>query len=438
MNYTPKTIKKSLNKCIADISAHPEVYAKNPSKDFVRNRKLPFEQMIKCILAMSGKSLDGELMDYFNMNISMPTVSAFVQQRNKINYCAFEKLFHSFTNAIDEHNLFKGFRLLAVDGSDLHVPSNKKETESFYQNSKGYKPFNLLHLNVLYDLKRNIYTNAIVQPIKYRNEHKAFVTMVDSDDLSTPTIYIADRGYESYNNIAHIMEKGQKFLIRVKDVDRFGIVSKLPLPDTQEFDTSVSVDLTRSQTKDTKSSNLKFLSHTSPFDFLPKTSRKSIFVPPYHMTFRVIRFKLTDDKYEVLITNLFQEEFTVDELKNIYAMRWGIETSFRSLKYSLSLMLFHSKKTEYILQEIFARLTMYNFSQLIISHIIVKQKKRKHSYRINFSVSVHICRKFFLKNISPSKLETLLLHHLLPIRQGLSNPRKAHARVAASFLYRIP
>lgn len=438
MNYTSKTIKKALNKCIADISAHPEAYAKNPLKDFTRNRKLPFEQMIKGILAMSGKSLNSELMDYFDMNISMPTVSAFVQQRDKINYYAFENLFHGFTNAVDEQNLFKGFRLLAVDGSDLHVPSNKKETESFYQNSKGYKPFNLLHLNVLYDLKRNIYTDAIVQPIKYRNEHKAFVTMIDRDDLSIPTIYIADRGYESYNNIAHVMEKGQKFLIRVKDLNRFGIVSKLPLPDTDEFDTSVSVDLTRSQTKDTKNSNSKFISHTSPFDFLPKTSRKSIFVPPYHMTFRVIRFKLTDDKYEVLITNLSQEEFTVDELKNIYAMRWGIETSFRNLKYSLSLMLFHSKKTEYILQEIFARLTMYNFSQLIISHIIVKQKKRKHSYRINFAVSVHICRKFFLKNISPSNLETLLLHHLLPIRQGLTNPRKSHARVAASFLYRIP
>ena len=438
MNYTSKTIKKSLNKCIDDISTHPEVYAKNPSKDFNSNRKLPFDQMIKCILAMSGKSLNGELMDYFNMNISMPTVSAFVQQRDKINYCTFEKLFHSFTNAIDEQNLYKGFRLLAVDGSDLHVPSNRKETESFYQNSKGYKPFNLLHLNVLYDLRRNIYTDAIVQPIKYRNEHKAFVTMIDRDDLSIPTIYIADRGYESYNNIAHVMEKGQKFLIRVKDVDRFGIVSKLPLPDNEEFDVSVSVELTRSQTKDTKKSNLKFISHTSPFDFLPKTSRKSIFVPPYHMTFRVIRFKLTDDKYEVLITNLSQEEFTVDELKNIYAMRWGIETSFRNLKYSLSLMLFHSKKTEYILQEIFARLTMYNFSQLIISHIIVKQKKRKHSYRINFAVSVHICRNFFLKNISPPKIEALLLRHLLPIRQGLAIPRKAHARVAASFLYRIP
>ncbi len=318
------------------------------------------------------------------------------------------------------------------------MPTNKKETDSFYRNSKGYKPFNHLHLNVLYDLKRNVYNDAIVQPIKYRNEHKAFVTMIDRDNLSIPTIYIADRGYESYNNIAYVMEKGQKFLIRVKDVGRFGIVSKLPLPDNEEFDVSVSVELTRSQTKATKKSNMKFLSHTSPFDFLPKTSRKTTYIPSYKMTFRVIRFKLSDDKYEVLITNLFQEEFTVDELKNLYAMRWGIETTFRNLKYSLSLMLFHSKKTEYILQEIFARLAMYNFAQLIISHIIVKQKGRKYSFRINFTASVHICRNFFLKNIPPSTLETLLLHHLLPIRKGHTNPRKAHARVAASFLYRVP
>ena len=103
MNCPLRTIKKSLYKCIADISTHPEMYTKNPSKDFIRNRKLPFEQMIKSILAMSGKSINGELMDYFDMDVSMPTVSAFVQQRDKINYCAFEKLFHSFQTGKDRN-----------------------------------------------------------------------------------------------------------------------------------------------------------------------------------------------------------------------------------------------------------------------------------------------------------------------------------------------
>ena len=119
-------------------------------------------------------------------------------------------------------------------------------------------------------------------------------------------------------------------------------------------------------------------------------------------------------------------------------MCWGIETSFRDLKYSLALSYFYSKKTENILQEIFARLTMYNFAELITSHVVVKQKSRKHSYRINFSAAVHIRRNFFLKNISPSDVEALLLMHLLPVRQGSANLRRGSPKVAPSFTYRIP
>lgn len=159
---------------------------------------------------------------------------------------------------------------------------------------------------------------------------------------------------------------------------------------------------------------------------------------PYYLSFRLVRFKLTEDTYELLITNLTEEKFAVNELKELYAMRWGIETSFRDLKYSLALSYFHSKKTEHILQEIFARLTMYNFAELITSHVVIKQKNRKYSYRINFAATVHICRNFFLKNISPSDVEALLLMHLLPVRQRSANPRRGSPRAAPSFIYRIP
>ena len=438
MKHTPKPIKRTLKRCIKEISSHPELYCKNPGKDFTRKRKLPLEQVVKSVLSMTGKSLRGELMEYFNLKISMPTVSAFVQQRNKVNPCAFETLFHTFTDAVDEQTLFKGYRLLAVDGSDLHTPTNKDEKNSFYEGANGQKPYNLFHLNALYDLQRRIYTDAIVQGRKCENEHKAFVTMVDRDTVSIPTIYIADRGYESYNNMAHVIEKGQKFLIRVRDSKKNCLISGLELPDQDEFDVQFCIGLTRQQTKQVKNSNLKFIAHTSPFDFLPQTSRKSITMQPYYLSFRVVRFKLTEDTYEVLLTNLTEDEFSVPELKELYAMRWGIETSFRDLKYTLALSYFHSKKTENILQEIFARLTMYNFAELITSHVVVKQKNRKHSYRINFAAAVHICRNFFLKNISPPDVEALLLMHLLPVRQRSANLRKVSSKSAPSFTYRIP
>lgn len=49
----------------------------------------------------------------------------------------------------------------------------------------------------------------------------------------------------------------------------------------------------------------------------------------------------------------------------MYAMRWGIETSFRELKYSVTLLHLHSKKVDFIYQEVFAKLIMYNFYQMI-------------------------------------------------------------------------
>ena len=438
MTYTPKMIKRTLKKCINEMSAHPETFVKNPGKDFTRERKLPFKQVLKAVLSMTGKSLRGELMEYFNLKTSMPTVSAFVQQRNKVDHSAFEALFHTFTKAVDEQALFKGYRLLAVDGSDLHTPTNKDESDSYHKGTNGQKPYNLFHLNALYDLQRRIYTDAIVQGRKQWNEHRAFVTMVDRDEASVPTIYIADRGYESYNNMAHVIEKEQKFLIRVRDSKSNSLVSGLILPVQDEFDVQYRVGLTRKQTNQVKNSCLKFVPHTSTFDYLPRTTKKAIPMQPYYLSFRVVRFKLTEDTYEVLLTNLLEDEFSVSELKDLYAMRWGIETSFRDLKYSLALSYFHSKKTENILQEIFARLTMYNFAELITSHVVVKQKSRKHLYKINFASAVHICRNFFLKNISPSDVEALLLMHLLPVRQRSANLRRGSPRAAPSFTYRIP
>ncbi len=37
---------------------------------------------------------------------------------------------------------------------------------------------------------------------------------------------------------------------------------------------------------------------------------------------------------------------------------------------------------------------MYNFSELITSHVVIEKGSRKYEYKANFSVAVHICRDF--------------------------------------------
>ena len=414
----------------------------SPDKDFSRRGKFVPQDIFKCLLGMEGTALSHELLNYFNFRTDAPTKSAFVQARAKIRSDAFETLFYDFAASAHEDDLYKGYRLLACDGSDIHIPTNPEDKGSYHPKTDGTKPYNLLHLNALYDLMTKTYTDAVIQKRFNWNEHSAFIEMAKhhSDDNS-PVIFIADRGFESYNNMAHITEMGHFFLIRMRDSKAGGILSGLDLPNS-EYDVSLTFKLVRKQTNEIKAllekdKCLRFLPSTSNFDFLPSNSKKSDPTVIYELPVRLVRFKITDDTYEVVATNLSVHEFSSDELMLLYAMRWGIETSFRDLKYTVGLLHFHAKKTESILQEIFARLIIYNFSALVASHTTINNRKRKHFYRINFSQAVHICRNFLLQRIPLSNVEALIAANILPMRHGMNNSRAPSQKHAACFIYRI-
>ena len=118
-------------------------------------------------------------------------------------------------------------------------------------------------------------------------------------------------------------------------------------------------------------------------------------------------------------------------------MRCVIDTSFRLLKYTVGLLHFHAKKVEYIYQEVFARLIMYNFTELITSPVISHKADCKYAYKANFTVAVHVCRQFFLGNVSPPDVEAVIRRHVSPIRPGRSRPRKMTVKHTVSFLYRV-
>ena len=437
----PDDVKLALFDAIQAITDYKWLYSVRPGRDNTRSRKFPFKKMLSSILAFRGGTLNREIMDFFGLDPTVGTSSAFIQQRAKILPEAFESLFRFFVNKIDENKSCNGFRLLAVDGSDLQIAANPNDPDSYFPGINGQKAYNLLHINAMYDLLQHTYVDAIVQKRRYWDESGALVEMVDRADLNK-VLLLADRGYESYNVLAHIQEKGWCFLIRIRD-NTTGITSGLTLPDEGEYDIPFHLDLTRRQTNSVRKlledrNRYRFIASSSRFDYLPQKARKHDPAVFFGLSFRIVRFLLSNTTYETIITNLNPDAFPLSEIKRLYAMRWGIETSFRDLKYTLGLCYLHSKKTENILQEVFAKLTMYNFAELITSHVVVKQKNRKYPYRINFAAAVHICRNFFLKNISPPVVEALLLQHLLPIRNGVSHPRGKRTYSAASFLYRIP
>jgi hypothetical protein len=439
MNEYANSLKETLTSLIREMSSAPAPFVKNPDKDFTRKKKLPFETVMQLLISMGGNSIYKELLESQGYDVNTATTSAFVQQRNKILPSAVEFLFHNFTQAYTHIKDYRGYRLLAVDGSDLHIATDPADTDTYFQSQPNTKGFNLLHLNAAYDLCNRLYVDAIVQPRRLCNEGRALAAMVDRSPIKGKTIVTADRGYESYNNFAHVERKGWNYVIRVKDLDSNGILSGLCLPSSGEFDRDIHLILTKKQTKEVKAHPeiYRFVPSTSTFDFLDL--QENLFYP---ISFRVVRFVLPNGAYETVITNLSAADFPADEIKSIYNMRWGIETSFRALKYTVGLTNFHAKRRESITQEIFARMIMYNFAEMMTSHVVISRMDKRHLYQVNFTVAVYVCRHFLRSRGDESSpdVEALIRKNILPIRPihpGQKNTRKIRCKSAVSFVYRV-
>ena len=427
-------VTNSLTKLISEISENPSLFVKKPKTDFTRNRKINFKKFIGITMNSGGGTMSKELLDYFDFDVNTPSVSAYTQQRSKVLPEAFEFLFNSFTQEnMSSTNNYNGYRLIACDGSNLTIATNPNDAQTAYKSNQFGTITNHLHLNAFYDVLNRIYLDAVLQTASEYQEYRACINMMERSSLNK-AILIADRGYENYNVMAHAINKGWKFVIRIKDKNSNGIASGLNLPKTDIFDIDVSMTFTRQQTKMTKMAGYKFMPTNQTFDYLPLKSKDT-----YTMSFRITRFSIADDSYEMLVTNLDRSEFSTNDLKEIYHLRWGIETSFRELKYSIGLTSFHARKAEYIKQEVFARLLLYNYCELITTHVVQQMQNKDKTKQVNFTIAIYICREYLRqkRNLSPPDVIKLIEKHILPVRPGRKDPRKVKPQASVSFLYRV-
>lgn len=322
---------------------------------------------------------------------------------------------------------------MACDGSNLTIAPNLNDPETLWKSNQLGATGNHLHLNALYDVLNRTYIDALVQTASTYQEHRACIQMIERVTLDK-VILIADRGYENYNIFAHAIEKGWKFAIRVKDKNSNGIVSGLNLPPNDEFDIDITQIFSRKNTKTTKNAGYKWMPVNQVFDYLPRKSDKT-----YELSFRIIRFPIGSNSYEIIITNLDRNIFDVKKIKEIYHLRWGIETSFRELKYAIGLTSFHARKPDFIKQEIYARLLLYNYCELITTHVIKQMKNNDKTKQVNFTIAIYICREYLRnkRNLSPPDVINLIEKHVLPVRPGRKDPRKVKPQASVSFLYRV-
>ena len=245
-------------------------------------------------------------------------------------------------------------------------------------------------------IENKTYADAVIQPQPRADEIGAMIEMLKRGNFQGKNLVICDRGYESYNLFAHFLHTPNiDFLCRVKQENSaMREVSKLPM---MELDKEISLVITNTQTKQDKANGYIFVQKESPKRKKSTKKRYSRwdFPSPYSMKFRIVRILLDNGEYETLVTSL-PKSFTMEDIKALYHKRWGIETSFRELKYVIGLLNLHGKSDDYVRQEIYAALTMYNFCSRIAGAVVVKQKAENiYMYRVNFKMAVFLCQEYY-------------------------------------------
>lgn len=99
----------------------------------------------------------------------------------------------------------------------------------------------------------------------------------------------------------------------------------------------------------------------------------------------------------VLATNLFFDWVDHNTMYKLYCTRWEVETSFKDFVMSMKIKDFHAKNLNGILQELYARLWLMNFTRIQIMksgrvHLNPEERVyRKPNYKILYSwVSDHL------------------------------------------------
>lgn len=456
----PKSLPlQQLDDAVASVTSHIHDYTKS-EKDFTRKRKLDADTLIKTTLNMQGNSLNAELYDAFPDIDERMTASAYEQAKGKLSYKAFEDVFQEYNKSMSIKTMDRviPYRVYAIDGSSFSVPYDKGSEFAIdksgwknviKQKANGTEPKNLamMHGNFLFDLCNRAYQDCIVQTMDLANERDAAIDMVKRLNNSSPFIVIMDRGYSGFNMFETMnCIPNCYYAIRVKTSD---IKEIRELPD-EECDREITFRITTSNhfyTQNHKADPYLHLVNTKGKSHTEHYSKNTV----YHrwdfgqfceVKCRVVKFRINDEEsgkeqWEVLVTNLNRFEFPIERMKELYHMRWDIETSFRELKYSLGAISFHSKKPDFIRMELFAHLTMFNAVSRHIVALSVPQTGHKHKYAIDFKMACKAVRRYYRLYVADGDIWADILSYINPVRPGRQDKRRMRYKPAVWFLYRV-
>lgn len=142
---------------------------------------------------------------------------------------------------------------------------------------------------------------------------------------------------------------------------------------------------------------------------------------------------------EVLLTNLFDEDLGVQEFKELYFKRWGIEVKFNELKSRLQIENFTGDTVISVEQDFYASIYLSNMAALAKNEandkiaLDNKDKNLKYDYKVNVNILIGKLKDslvLMLLEDNPEKRTKMFRRTVQEISQNvvLIRPGRSHFR----------
>lgn len=364
----------------------------NPNA-FTRHRKITVCDLISQMLTRRGRSQWSELMDFYNTKNEIKDISetGFYLARKKFNPEAIRVMCNEFcANSYDKYDeriqKFKGLYLLSIDGSKINVPNTKKNDVYFGKLKNEANQPTMALISTLHDCLNGVKLDILVDKARGSERDLASKHIKHfCDNYIGKAIFVMDRGYPSMRLFDQIIDNDQFFLIRIPSNFLSSYTKDINIGD----DKIVEVIFDRITTNDYRD-DIKF--------------RQKLMNTKYQFRFTKVKIgtdKEGKDTFELLISNLPKDNFSIDDLKDIYHKRWEIETSYNRLKNRMNIEEFSGYDTNLVLQDIYADTWLFNLVAFSILEANYKkpleQKNGKYTIKHNFNKSIGIMKRLVLK-----------------------------------------
>ena len=392
---------------------------------FTRTNKWPFPVFISYMLFRKKTTIKHSINNMYKLLRSVDfkkvSASAFSQQRRYIVPNTFKAINIEFLKNIgitDKKKILKTFkqkRIFAGDGSDLEILNLLSTRFDFNvkPKTKKYTYPAIAKFSAVMDVLNGYIVDGTLGNFKegdFPMMHSNLENLHDVVDFPN-SIFTFDRGYVGMELYARMVELGTNFVVRLRK-DAY----KDEISNMQSDDEIVKLKLTGERLEKFHDPELKAKYEKQDYIELRIVKTK----------IKVIKInKETGEEYEdyvdeILLTNLTKEEMSVEDLKEIYKLRWGIEINFNTLKHRFNIENFTGTIKLTHQQDVYAQFLTYNlfcYTRNLLNMKLEKRFVKKYGDEyLDYDFEYKINQANLIRNL----IEDLPIIMLTPVREQVS------------------